>query len=153
MDETNLQSQSEDLLNKLNNITSTLLPSLTGDPHPNNSLKNQYFDEGHVFPTIHDLETPEDFCPHACIKALSEIREQQEIVNEQHLEHLETNCEHLGNAFATHDGEQFNVNHDKVKKYIEFHEIVNSIPVEYISKANTKVIGQKLLTHFINIHN
>jgi hypothetical protein len=61
------------------------------------------------------------------------------------------NHPHLGNAFAVLSGDEFVVDKEKLKSFIEFHEIVRSIPVESITRENSLELAHKLLSHYNSI--
>jgi hypothetical protein len=157
MDETLLQELSSVIIEKLNLTTFEFLSafnSLSGTPiHPYDQLKYEHFDTDYQFKTIDDLEIPSDFCIHACTAALTSICQQQ---HEQHIDHFDRiddmdNHPHLGNAFAVLSGDEFVVDKEKLKSFIEFHEIVRSIPVESITRENSLELAHKLLSHYNSI--
>jgi hypothetical protein len=162
MDQTTILGLSAFLLEKLNITSAELLSALnelSGVPvNPYERLKYDYFGKDHVFPTIDDIEVPEAFCLHTCINSLSstyQLQQQTLSAHSQHLENFECHS-HLGNAFATlsstKEGEPiFVVDKEKVKSYIEFHEVASSIPINSVNSSNYIEIAQKLLTQYNKI--
>lgn len=157
MDETFLQELSSALISKLNVTASELLSALDGlsgaPVHPYERLKFDYFDTDYQFKTINDIEVPKDFCIHTCIACLTSANERQQALDSEHYEHLDNFQNHadLGHAFATLSGDQFIVDGERTKKFIEFHEIVRTIPVESITRENSLEIAHKLLSHYTSI--
>jgi len=162
MDQTTILGLSAFLLDKLNITSAELLSALnqlSGVPiHPYERLKYDYFGKDHVFPTIDDIEVPEAFCLQTCIGSLTGISQKHQDVLAEHSPYINDfeQHEHLGNAFAslstTVNGDPiFVVDNEKVKKYIEFHEIARSIPIDSVNSSNYVEIAQKLLTHYNKI--
>jgi len=122
--------------------------------HPYEQLKYQYFDSDYQFPTIHDVELPEDFCIKACTQSLSSIHEDMKYTHLDHFDYLHECHLHpnLGHGFAVLSGDQFVVDHNKAKKYIEFHEISNSVPVETLTPENSVEIAHKLIHAYTQIY-
>jgi hypothetical protein len=158
MDETSLQELSSALISQLNVTAAELLSALEGlssvPIHPYDRLKYDYFDTDHQFKTINDIETPESFCIHTCIATLTGAHEQQQQQFATHYDYLDKFEEHsnLGHAFATitEDG-QFVVDKERTKNFIEFHEIVRTIPIDSITQENSLEIAHKLLNHYTKI--
>ena len=141
-------------MENLNISAATLLSAFDAIPaHPYEKLKFEHFDKDHKFPTLDDITVPEDFCTHTCLCTLTSIDDQHAVDHQGHYDNLDLHetHEHLGNAFATFDGEKFDVNKDKLKKYIEFHELALSIDPNTINESNCNEIAQKLLTHYTGI--
>ena len=159
MDATTLQSLTATLVQNLNISSTDLLSALDTfnqeHPHPYNRLKDQYFSPDHKFSTLDDINVPDDFNMYTCMQTLTSISSIQQEIHDQHRNCLENHAEHehIGNCFASHDGEKFVVNHDRIKKYIELHEIVNNIPANYVTAANCREVAQKILTHYTSIWN
>jgi hypothetical protein len=158
MDVSTIQSLSGALIQKLG-ITNTMflsaVDSLSAIPlHPYDRLVHEHFGPGYTFPTIDDIQMPLDFCIHTTISKLTSINTKQKELHDAHYTEMEClhDHTHIGNAFATLSGDTFVVNNEQVKKYIEFHEIVKSIPVERINSIEAPIIAQKLLHHYTNIH-
>jgi len=158
MDETFLQELSSVLISKLNVTASELLSAL-GDlsatpVHPYEKLKFDHFDTDYKFKTINDIETPENFCINTCIATLTSANEQQQLQHADHCNHLDMldDCCNVGHAFATlnKDGE-FIVDQERTKNFIEFHEIVRTIPIDSITRENSLEIAHKLLSHYTKI--
>jgi hypothetical protein len=158
MDETFLQELSSALISKLNVTASELLSAL-GDlsatpVHPYERLKYDYFDTDYQFKTINDIESPKNFCIHTCIATLTSANEQQQLQHAEHYKHLDKldDCCNIGHAFATHtENGQFVVDEERTKNFIEFHEIVRTIPIESITQENSLEIAHKLLSHYTKI--
>lgn len=157
MDVSTIQSLSSDIIDELG-ITSTTflsaLDSLSGVPiHPYDRLVFEHFGPDYKFPTIDDIPMPDNFCIHTCICKLTSINAQQKELHDTHYAQMDNihDHPHIGNAFVTLSGDTFSVNTDQVKKYIEFHEIVKSVPVDKINTIESAVIAQKLLHQYTNI--
>lgn len=157
MDETFLQELSSALINKLNVTASELLSAL-GDlsatpVHPYEKLKHDYFDTDYQFKTINDIEVPKEFCIHNCVATLTAANVQYQQTCTDHLTHIDNieSNSNIGHAFATLSGDQFIVDEERTKNFIEFHEIVKSIPVESITRENSLEIAHKLLSHYTKI--
>jgi len=157
MDETFLQELSSALINKLNVTASELLSAL-GDlsatpVHPYDKLKCDYFDTDYQFKTIDDIEIPKEFCIHSCVATLTAANECCQQTYSEHFNYLDKIDEHanLGHAFATLSGDQFVVDQERTRNFIEFHEIVRSIPVESITRENSLELAHKLLSHYAKI--
>jgi hypothetical protein len=128
--------------------------SLSAAPiHPYDRLIHEHFGPDHKFPTIDDLPMPFDFSIHTTISKLTSINAKQKDVHDTHYAEMFNLYDHthIGNAFASLSGNTFAVNTDQVKKYIEFHEVVRSIPAERINSIEAPIIAQKLLHHYTNI--
>ena len=157
MDETFLQELSSALITKLNVTASELLSAL-GDlsatpVHPYDQLKCEYFDTDYQFKTINDIEIPKEFCIHNCVVTLTAINECCQQAYSEHFNYLDKvdGYANLGHAFATLSGDQFIIDQERTRNFIEFHEIVKSIPVESITRENSLEIAHKLLSQYAKI--
>jgi len=158
MDVSTVQSLSSTIIEKLG-ITNTMflsaVDSLSSVPiHPYDRLVHEHFGPDYIFPTIDDIPMPMDFCIRTTISKLTSINAKQKEIHDTHYAEMENlhDHTHIGNAFATLQDGTFVVDNDQVKKYIEFHEIVKSIPVERINSFEAPLIAQKLLHHYTNIY-
>jgi len=128
--------------------------SLSAAPvHPYDRLIHEHFGPDHKFPTIDDLSMPFDFSIRTTISKLTSINAKQKDIHDTHYAEMINlhDHTHIGNAFASLSGDTFTVNTDQIKKYIEFHEVVRSIPAERINSIEAPIIAQKLLHHYTNI--
>ena len=157
MDVSTIQSLSGALIDKLG-ITNTMflsaVDSLSSVPlHPYDRLVHEHFGPNPEFLTIDDISLPLNFCIHTTIGKLTSINARQKELHDTHYAEMENLHDHvhIGNTFATLSGDTFVVDNDQVKKYIEFHEIVKSIPVDRINSFEAPLIAQKLLHHYTNI--
>jgi hypothetical protein len=155
MDLTSFQSLTANLSEQLTQTTTALLTSLGDGPdvpiHPYDRLKAEHFPSDHKFPTIDDIEHPEDFDHQEAIDAIKAISEERQKRHEHHHNHLHVHHEHehVGNSFAEFKDGQFVLNKDQLKSYIELHEIIRSIPVSMLTAENSVAITKKLVTHYI----
>jgi len=159
MDVPTIQALSGVIIDELGITSTTFLSavdSLSGAPvHPYDRLVFEHFGTDYKFPTIDDIPMPMDFCIHTTISKLTSINAQQKDLHDTHYTEMDNFYDHphIGNAFATLSGDTFVINTDQLKKYIEFHEIVKSVPVERINSFEAPLITQKLLHHYTNIFN
>jgi hypothetical protein len=157
MDVSTIQSLSGTLIEKLGITNTTFLSaidSLSSVPiHPYERLIHEHFGPNYKFPTIDDILMPMDFCIRTTISKLTSINAKQQEVHDTHYAEMENLHDHayIGHAFATLSGDTFVVNNDQVKRFIEFHEIVRSIPTERINSFEAPLIAQKLLHHYTTI--
>jgi len=159
MNLTTLQELSSTLIQRLNVTSTELLSALNGiediPAHPYEKLKYEHFDTDYKFKTIDDLDVPCSFCTTAATQSLTAISAQHETLHQTHIENLNQyeTLENLGNGFAVLSGDKMVVDTSRLKNYIEFHEIVRSIPIDSINVTNCNEIMQKLINRYIGIWN
>lgn len=162
MDETLIRELSSALVEKLNVTTAELLSalnSLSGVPiHPYERLKYDYFgDVNYKFKTIDDIEPPKDFCINTCISSLTSITQKQQEQFNTKLQYIDQihdmpNIEHAFTSLSSTDTQDhFIVDVEQTKNFIEFNEILRTIPVESITQENSLEIAHKILNHYTSI--
>jgi len=162
MDETLIRELSGALIEKLNVTTLELLSalnSLSGVPiHPYERLKYDYFgDVNYKFKTIDDIEYPENFCINTCISSLTSITQKQQEQFNTKLQYLDQihdipNVEHAFTTLSSTDTKDyFIVDTEQTKNFIEFNEILRTIPIESITPENSLVLAHKILSHYTRI--
>jgi hypothetical protein len=138
-------------------LRETFESSLSCTPiHPYDVYKSQYLPNDTEPLTLESIPFPTDFCPYTCTRQITAIS--AEINQNAHVQVCAlTACDTLNyecNAFATLSatlsGNMFVVNEHKAKNYIQFLELVRSIPIHVVER-NPEDIAKKLVTQYIKM--
>jgi len=137
-------------------LNQTMEAALTSvNNHPYEQLKQQYLGLDFVPLTLDCIEAPQTFCPLSCRDQLSAISEQFDTTMTTQFtaassEQALNECSVFAVLSATENGNEFILDQPKIGNYLQFLEMVKSIPMQAIEK-NSEEVARKLLSHYINI--
>ena len=137
-------------------LNETMEASLTSvNMHPYEQLKRRYLGLDFVPLTLDCIPAPQTFCPMSCREQLSAISCEFNTTmltqftaasSEQAL----SECSVFAVLSATENGNEFIIDEPRVGNYLQFLEMVKSIPMQAVEK-NSEEVARKLLTHYISI--
>ena len=147
------QNITEDLHSFTHLVTSleyTVENCLSSIPtHPYDRLKYQYFESGHKFKTLEDLEEPEKLPYEKCLEYVKQKNEEVLLTTFHNL----TCCEEdqIHTAFTCCSGNKILPDFNRQGKYIEFLELTKNISLEDITNENCQSIAKKLIAEYMKI--
>jgi hypothetical protein len=158
MDFSSLDSLSATLLD-LNTVMTSAVESLTAIPQlPYQFTKELLFGKDYKFPTIQEVEVPEGITPEGMAEKISQI----EMNYQKTLIDTITNPEdynvvapdnHLSILAELSGNNTYVVTEEKLKGYIEYLELVQSIDISSITKDNAVDMINKLGYFYLNTIN
>ncbi len=107
--------------------------------HPYEQAKYRYFGKDYKFPTINDIEVPENFCLETSTKQLSA----------KNLELMQTITSQTSVLDINPRNEAPIINEDLIKKNILNTEFIKSIPLTDIN-TNPVEVANKIITFYLN---
>lgn len=146
----NLKHDLTSLTHTVTSLEEEVTASLSAIPiHPYERIKYEYFGPDYTFKTLDDLEEPEDIPVQECINALKEKNKDLMSTTFHNL----TCCEEekCMTAFSYTSGDCVVPDYEKQKNYIEYIEIVKSIPLDSINADNYLSIAKKIIGHYFKI--
>jgi hypothetical protein len=138
------------LTHTVTSLEQEVTASLSSIPiHPYERLKYDYFGTDYTFKTLDDLEEPEDIPFEKCIDVLKEKNKDLMSTSFHNL----TCCdeEKCMTAFSYTSCDCILPDHEKQKNYIEYVEIVRSIPLDSINADNYLSIAKKLIGQYFKV--
>ena len=125
----------------------------------------EYLGPNFICPTIEDLDFPRDFNPIEAVKSIVDINKKYDNQMTTHLQLMSAEAadthfagitsQNLGNAFAvlstTSNGQEMIIDRKKAAEHLEFAEIINNIPTDYILE-NPVIVALKLVSRYLEIH-
>lgn len=117
--------------------------------HPYEILLSEYFEPDHKFKTIDDIPDPG---PLPLVECLNFIKEKNNHANKIMFHNL-TACEEqkFSSVFCYLSNDQVMVNREKEKNYLEFYELLRSIPLDSINEENCDTIANKLIAEYVKV--
>jgi len=125
----------------------------------------EYLGPNFICPTIDDLAFPQNFNPIEAVKSIVDINRKLDGHMTTQLQIMSAEAadtsfagitsQNLGNAFAvlstTANGQEYIIDRKKAAEHLEFIEIVNNIPTDYIIE-NPVIVALKLVSRYLEIH-
>lgn len=147
--------QIEQMLSATNVLLQTTQAKLSTVPtHPYEYWRYKYLDPNKRPKTIFELDFPQTFSPTVATQQISAMSYEYDDVMMTQIQVLssqESSVEPTLNIFATLSGDKFVVNESKMRKHIEFHEMVRTVPIDEIER-NPVIVAYKLLDQFIKTY-
>ena len=120
--------------------------------HPYQKLLAQYFEPGEQVLSIENVPTPLSFNPITTTSQITAISKKfYEATIEQANALTAENIPETCNAFAVLSGEEFIVDHQRVKNHLTFLEMSKAITVEMIEK-NPQEVAKRVLSEFVRLY-
>jgi hypothetical protein len=128
---------------------------------PYEATKLSLFGKDYEFPTIDEIEVPEEITTSGLIKKISEIQDDYQcvlldnIVNPENYQCVsigENMCMLAELSAKDEDKKTYVVTEDKYKSYIEYLEIIQQIDLNSINQQNCNEIIRKLGYVFVNTY-
>ncbi len=134
-----------------------MLESLQGPACPYQRTLHEYLGPNHRYPTITELTIPNTFSYPVVYEKISTFQNNVEQNMFQHLDIMVKEAadtgfpgitsQNLGNAFSVLSGNEYVIDKEKLRKHLEFGEIVRNIPQDYIDK-HPYLTSFKLLANY-----
>jgi len=127
---------------ELQKLSQTLLQNLSAEPmHPYDLIKMSLFGADHKFPTIDDIEVPQEITPQSIV---DNLKDHEKEYRSNLLEYMHNKEDYQLTGFHDHitmlsepSGDKcFTVTEKRFKNYIETVEIITSINLEDINELN-----------------
>lgn len=124
-----------------------ILSSIPVDPYE--ILLSEYFEPDHKFKTIDDIPDPG---PLPLVECLNYIKEKNSHTNKIMFHNL-TACDEqkFSSVFCYLSNDQVMINREKEKNYLEFYEMLRSVPLDSINEENCDTIANKLIAEYIKV--
>ena len=120
--------------------------------HPYERWRYQYLDPKKPVRTIFDLKFAPDFNPITATQQISALNKKYYDLSMLQLQSLTaTDIEPALNIFATLSGNKFIVDEERMRRHIEFHELVRTIPLTEIENRPFET-ACKLVNEFIEVY-
>ena len=145
-----LQAELSSTLFHLSSSIQAFSDTLTSIPqHPYDATKAMYFPVDYKFPTVYDVNVPEDVCLNTIIKGFDTVHHRYQ---EKILDYLSCPNEYdltdAGNQFtilAEHLGEnKYIVTEDKYRMYLEALELIQGIDITSVNEDNCVELIHKI---------
>lgn len=139
-------------------LTSALEQLSSIPQHPYHATKEILFGKDYKFPTIEDVEVPEQITTEGMIAKLAQIEENYQttlidtIVNPEEY-NIQTPSNHLSILAELSGDNTYVVTEDKYKNYIEFLELTQSIDINSVTPENSIEMIRKLGYFYTNCLN
>jgi len=137
-----------------------MLESLKGPICPYQRTLHEYLGPNHKYPTIYELPIHKTFSYPVVYEKISTFQNQVEENMFQQLDVMVKEAadtafpgitsQNLGNAFSVLSGNEYVIDKEKLRKHLEFGEIVRNIPQDYIDN-HPYLTAFKLLSRYSDI--
>jgi hypothetical protein len=104
--------------------------------------------------TLDEISIMPDFSVSKCVTHFEKIGDNINELADIHLSSVENeniSNENIGNMFAVLSGDRFIVDRTKASNFIQFTDLLRNLPLDTI-ESNSLEIAQKVLSHYIKIH-
>lgn len=117
--------------------------------NPYEILLSEYFEPDHKFKTIDDIPDPGSL---PLMECLNYIKEKNSHTNKIMFHNL-TACDEqkFSSVFCYLSNDQVMVNKEREKNYLEFYEMLRSVPLDSINEENCDAIANKLIAEYIKV--